>query len=221
MPEIELLKFITAFGGEISHEVDITHLAPLLKKECTFRAHIDTWVSPGWKIDFRIDFIIHPIRGGLSESVWVQSLLFEQLNAGKLKKGLGKVKVRIPKGLTQVILYYLSTGHGKNDEFQTKFNVIKVDGKEILRYKPWRNDCYNMRHKNPYSGRWNRNGKIVWSSDFPRSGWCPGDKVVPKQVELRDLKPGKYTFEFDVKDIDIAGTWRISSYIVGWKNPIQ
>ena len=43
--KVEMVRFMTAYGGTISHEVDVTHLAPLLTEYCEFEVFIDTWVS--------------------------------------------------------------------------------------------------------------------------------------------------------------------------------
>ena len=54
--EIELIKFVTAYGGATEHKVDVTHLSSVLRGGCTFRAFIDTWVSPGWTIDLEFNY---------------------------------------------------------------------------------------------------------------------------------------------------------------------
>ncbi len=61
MAPVELVRFMTAYGGAIEHEVDITHLAPLLTDHCEFEIFIDTWVSPAWKID--ADLVYTPPSG--------------------------------------------------------------------------------------------------------------------------------------------------------------
>jgi len=43
--QIELIKFITGFGGHSILQEDITYLAPSLKGEVTIRAFVDTWVE--------------------------------------------------------------------------------------------------------------------------------------------------------------------------------
>jgi hypothetical protein len=50
-PDLEIVKFMTSYGGRTTHEVDVTELAPALAGEAVVEAFIDTWVSPGWRVD--------------------------------------------------------------------------------------------------------------------------------------------------------------------------
>jgi hypothetical protein len=224
MPDIEIVKFITAYGGMTEYEVDVTHLAPLLQGTCTFKGFVDTWITPGWKLDFSLTFtpsseveVPDLVRGIL----FAESFDYENMGDTGVT-----VAVDIPAGMNHIILNYLVTGHctdGRDaDEFVSKDNVIFVDGKEVHRFKPWRDDCLQFRSINPYCRRWS-NGK--WSSDFSRSGWCPGDKVDPLPIDLSEyLTPGQHEIRFVVENIrpkdenDNYGYWRISSYLLGWKN---
>ena len=81
-------------------------------------------------------------------------------------------------------LRYISTGHGGwdgGDEFVPKTNTILIDGKVAFIHTPWRQDCGCYRDLNPVSGNfWNG----LSSSDFSRSGWCPGTATQPVYFDL-------------------------------------
>ena len=81
-------------------------------------------------------------------------------------------------------LRYISTGHGgwgEGDEFVPKQNTILIDGKVAFTHTPWRQDCGCYRDLNPVSGNfWNG----LSSSDFSRSGWCPGTGTQPVYFDL-------------------------------------
>ena len=80
----------------------------------------------------------------------------------------------------------------------TKDNVLLVDGREVRRWRPWRDDCRRFREVNPYCRRWSDGS---WSSDYSRSGWCPGDWVPPTRFELsRALTPGTHTLQLLLGD---------------------
>ncbi len=88
-------------------------------------------------------------------------------------------------------LRYISTGHGgwgEGDEFVPKQNTILIDGKPAFTYTPWRQDCGCYRDLNPVSGNfWNG----LSSSDFSRSGWCPGTATQPVYFDLSPWADGE------------------------------
>ena len=93
--------------------------------------------------------------------------------------------------LKRARLRYISTGHGgwgEGDEFIPKQNTILIDGKVAFTHTPWREDCGCYRDLNPVSGNfWNG----LSSSDFSRSGWCPGTATQPVYFDLMPWADGK------------------------------
>jgi hypothetical protein len=232
-PDVEIVKFVTAYGGVTEHAIDVSCLAPLLKGACTFKGFIDTWASPGWKMDFSLRFSFDDdpdaSGGGAREATpdWVLPVLYEEsVTAERLKAGGLAVPVEIPEGTSRVVMHYLVSGHCTDgtdaDEFITKDNVVAVDGVEVARIEPWRDDCLAFRAVNPYTRRWSDGS---WSSDYSRSGWCPGDKVPPIKLGVTGaLRPGTHTIVTNVENVRPAddkgnfGYWRISSYLLGWRD---
>jgi hypothetical protein len=232
-PDVEIVKFVTAYGGETTFEADVTALAPLLRGACTFKGFVDTWVSPGWRMDFGIAFEAgaEPVLDGVPPAPpagaadWVLPLLYEEsVTAEKLAGGPMEAAVTVPAGAKRVVLRYLVSGHctdgTDDDEFVSKDNVITVDGAEIERFRPWRDDCRQFRAVNPYTRRWSDGS---WSSDYSRSGWCPGDRVMPRLIDLTGvLAPGTHTVSFNVENVRPRnadghfGYWRVSAALLGW-----
>ena len=97
----------------------------------------------------------------------------------------------IPANATKARLRYISTGHGgwgEGDEFVMKTNTILIDGKPAFTHTPWREDCGCYRDLNPVSGNfWNG----LSSSDFSRSGWCPGTATQPVYFDMMPWADGK------------------------------
>jgi hypothetical protein len=234
-PEVEVVKFITAYGGSTTHEVDVTRLAPLLSGRCVLQGFIDTWVTPAWKIDFSLVYepvAVEATPAWMKEWTeeadpgppdWALPVVFETVTRAMMDTGPLRVPVTIPESVTRVRLDYLVSGHctdGRDaDEFVSKPNVVTIDGREALRYLPWRDDCRRFREVNPYCRRWFDGS---WSADYSRSGWCPGDVVLPHPVEVSAfLPPGEHELEFRVEDIRPEddrghGYWRVSAVLVGW-----
>ncbi|HNW60915.1 MAG TPA: peptide-N-glycosidase F-related protein [bacterium] len=219
MAPIELLKFITGFGGRSDLHQDVSDLAPLLSGKRTLRAFVDTWVSPAWKLSFEL--IYRPVIAPANPD-WADGIYYNTgMTATQVGPDKPAVAVNIPPTASQVTLTWYTSGHCTDgtdaDEFVSKDNVISVDGVEVYRYKPWRSDCKSFRSRNPRSGRWG----TTWSSDYSRSGWCPGDIVYPVRLDLSSqLAPGPHQLRCAVENIrpaDASGTgyWRISSYLTG------
>ncbi len=220
-PDVEIMKFMTAYGGETEWEADVSHLALLLQGDCRFAGWIDTWVTPGWYMDFTLTF--EP--SNKPNPTWVKpvfyKLSYELSDPGEA--GL-ETTVIIPETSNTVQFYYNVSGHCTDgmgaDEFVSKYNVFFVDGKEVHRFLPWRTDCKQFRAINPYTRRWS-NG--TWSSDYDRTNWCPGDKVDPLLIDLgSNLTPGKHQIKLVIEDVrpkdenGYYGYWRISGYLLGW-----
>jgi hypothetical protein len=224
-PDIEVVKFITAYGGCTEHRVDVSHLAPVLRGTCTLIVFIDTWVTPAWRVDFRLEY--EPLEAG-PQPVWARGVCFEpSYDAQRYGAGGIRARVEIPEGLDRVLMHYLASGHctdGRDaDEFVSKDNVIRVDERVVYRFRPWRDDCRQFRALNPYCARWSDG---TWSSDYDRSGWCPGDYVAPVELDLSDhLSAGIHTVECVVEDVRRLdedghyGYWRISAHLTGWRTP--
>ncbi|MCB1181897.1 hypothetical protein KDM41_00535 [bacterium] len=222
MAPVELCRFMTAYGGEITHVVDVTRAWPLLTGHCEFEVFIDTWVTPAWTVD--VDLVFTPDAvGAVDPPRWTTGLVFP---AGGLTAVAPEATttLTVPPRTRYVEVAAITTGHCTDgsgaDEFITKDNVILVDGVEVHRWRPWRDDCGDFRAVNPYCAKW---GDGSWSSDYPRSGWCPGDVTRPTFIDLSDvLTPGEHTVTWRVEDIRPAdaegnhGYWRVSAAASGW-----
>jgi hypothetical protein len=101
------------------------------------------------------------------------------------------VTFNIPDYVATAKLRYISTGHGgwgEGDEFVPKQNTILIDGRPAFTHTPWRQDCGCYRDLNPVSGNfWNG----LSSSDFSRSGWCPGTATQPVYFDLSPWADGR------------------------------
>ena len=144
----------------------------------------------------------------------------------------------VPKGAKNIRLKYIVTGHGGHsggDEFVQKRNIISVDGKEVLNFIPWRDDCASFRRFNPATGVWliKRLASYIGekgytekeveeplaSSDLSRSNWCPGSDVVPEEAVIGTLAPGKHTFTVSIPEAQAVdgnklNHWLVSAYLV-------
>lgn len=227
----------------VQWQQDITDLYPLLEDEAYVGVFIDTWTEQGYLASMELQFKESTISCDRMQRRQVMPLLNTVYYVGQEYPDIFARKpittdFVLPKGARNVRLKYIVTGHGGHDggdEFVQKENILSVDGKEVKRFIPWRDDCASFRRFNPATGVWlekrvasyiGENGytekeveEPVASSDFSRSNWCPGTDVVPEEVELGDLMAGRHTFTVDIpKAQPINGNemnhWLVSAYLV-------
>ena len=230
--QVQLGKFITGFNGTTTHSQDVSRLAPMLSgKTLPIEAHIDTWVPDAWRVIASVE--VQP-GGNLEDNpVWAVPAFsrdpgFGWHDAGRLTKSS---QVDVPEGLESVTLSYFASGHAhsatdSNDEFSPRRHRLYIDGVEVWTHVPWRTDGPNFRSVNPTSARWDGNGDgdvtdpypiDFWSSDFPRSGWVPGDEVAPYEIDVTDyIAPGEvHTVSLTIDDVGDGSYWRVSAYVSG------
>ena len=227
----------------VQWQQDITDLYPLLEDEAYVGVFIDTWTEQGYLASMELQFKESTISCDRIQRRQVMPLLNTVYYIGQEYPDIFARKpittdFVLPKGARNVRLKYIVTGHGGHDggdEFVQKENILSVDGKEVKRFIPWRDDCASFRRFNPATGVWLEKRvasyigedrytekeveEPVASSDFSRSNWCPGTDVVPEEVELGDLKAGRHTFTVDIpKAQPINGNemnhWLVSAYLV-------
>ena len=243
-PLVELVRFFTPFGVKhfnqyrslpdkewedaAYYKQDVSDLRQYLQGDVYIGAFIGNYDDGGHKIS--IDLKAYPESyewNNSGDHLWTLPL-FNTCNVMEMSgQNYGTlfgtdsltVTFTVPEGLTSLRLRYLSTGHGgwdNGDEFVPKENVILIDGKPRFRYTPWRSDCGTFRTYNPASGNfWNG----MSSSDYSRSGWCPGTATQPVYFDLTGLTPGEHTMTIAIPQGQREGTyfsaWNVSGVLIG------
>ncbi|MGI9014810.1 MAG: peptide-N-glycosidase F-related protein [Phycisphaerales bacterium] len=219
---VELMRVVSGFGGSSTFTQDVTALALLLDGETTIRVRLSTWTSPGWNVTLKAHFTQG--EAGYRRPKLVQPI-FRNLSL-TAENNRAEAIVDIPPGLSLPRLRLLTTGHGGSQEFMSATHVIRIDGREVMRLRPWREDGGSRHAENPSSRRLNIDGRELWSSDIDRAGWMPGSVVKPITVPLPELTPGRHTIELQLLDVvpptrgpegnatSAGGYWMISGQIV-------
>jgi GLPGLI family protein len=246
---VELLRFITPFGigsynsqvtvkdlnweDSVTYKQDVTDLIGSLEGEVWIGVFIGCYDRGGHKISLALKY--HPDeidqQNVPQKKYWIKPIV----NTLNLMEASGQeygtvfekdtltVRVNIPAGITNLKLRYISTGHGGwggGDEFNKKMNEIFVDNTLLYKFIPWRDDCGMYRKYNPASGNF-PNG--ISSSDYSRSGWCPGSTSIPVDIPLNDFTPGYHTFKIFIPIGASEGTsfssWNVSAVIIGETGP--
>ena len=218
LPPVELVRFFTSFGAghfndrvqidglewadENYYKMEVSELRDRLRGDVLIGAFIGNYDKGGHKLS--LDLLAYPGENKWSDKPLKEHSipLFSTCNVMEMSgQNYGRlfatdsleVEFEIPDGAKNVRLRYISTGHGgwdNGDEFNPKENTIYIDGVKQFTHTPWRCDCATFRDQSPVSGNfWNG----VSSSDYSRSGWCPGTATNPVYFDLSGLKPGKHT----------------------------
>lgn len=222
---------------------DITDLYPALEKEAYVGIYIDTWTAEGYVASMELDVKESKLACDALPKRQVKPLLNTVYYIGQTYPDIFSRKdvvmdFDMPKAARNVRLKYIVTGHGGHsggDEFVKKRNIVSVDGKEVLDFIPWRDDCASFRRFNPATGVWliprvaayiGEKGyatkeieEPLASSDLPRSNWCPGSDVVPEEAVVGDLSAGKHSFKVSIPEAQqVDGNklnhWLVSAYLV-------
>ena len=214
---VELMRFFTGFGvrkfnhvkvkgqnwvDSVLYKTEITALAEHLVNEAWVGAYIGNWDAKGHRVSLKLKYYPDGDR-----KVYRSKPLFNTVNymeqAGQpyplfmLNDAL-RVKFTLDEPVKNATLFYLTTGHGgwgNGDEFNQKPNTIFVDGKQVISFVPWRDDCGTYRNWNPCSGNFS-NG--MSSSDLSRSNWCPATVTNPNYIYLGDLEAGEHSMEIRI-----------------------
>ena len=244
-PPVELMRFFTPFGvghfndrvqidglewaEETFYKQEVTDLSAYLQGEVWIGVWIGNYDGGGHKVT--LDIKSYPgserwddnSRAGDDE---ICKSLFNTCNVLEMAgQNYGKIFGTDSLSVTVFIyepektrLRYISTGHGGwdgGDEFTPKINTILIDGKPMFTYTPWREDCGCYRRFNPVSGNfWNG----MSSSDYSRSGWCPGTATQPVYFDLSGLEPGIHTITVAIPQGEPLGGsfshWAVSGVLV-------
>lgn len=227
----------------VEWQQDITDLYPTLEDEAYVGVFIDTWTEPGYLASVTLDFKESGISCDKMQKTHVEPLVNTVYYIGQeypdifARKPL-TTSFTLPKGAKNVRLKYIVTGHGGHsggDEFTPNENILSVDGQEVYKFTPWRDDCASFRRFNPATGVWlikrvashiGERGygdkeveEPLASSDLSRSNWCPGSDVWPEEVKLDGLAAGNHSFSIAIpKSQPVKGDemnhWLVSAYLV-------
>lgn len=217
--KIEIMRFVTGFGGPGTFTQDVTALAPLLSGEQTMQVFVSTYMKPGWDISVTLTYS----KRGVGPRRPVFALPIFQESSVTSDDNILRRRITIPPGLDRPRLRIVSTGHATDgaggDEFITRTHVLRIDGEEIARFRPWLERGGILREVNPMSGRERIDGRELWSSDLDRSGWAPGHVVWPDTIPVPELTPGRHLIELEIEDIrppqpddedEPHGYWRVT-----------
>lgn len=235
--------WLNGYADFVEWQQDVTDRLPLLQDSCYIGLAIDTWTKEGYEASVTLTLEESRVKGDKARNLRAMPLVntlayYQQDYCDAFARHPLDVTFSLPQKAKNAMLYYVTSGHGGHsggDEFTPCENIISVDGNELLRFTPWRTDCYAYRRYNPTTGVWlrlretayitpqgTRGQKIIEetiaSSDLSRSGWCPGSDVPPVRIPLGPLAAGEHTLRIAIPtaqpaDGDRYNHWLVSAWI--------
>lgn len=243
-PLIELMRFFTPFGvshfndkrdvgiqwaDSVTYIEEVSHLLPVLQDECWIGVFVGNYDKGGHKVSLNLKYHLNnqEIAEKPEKKYWVQPVF----NTTNVMEMAGQeygtmfgddtltVAFEVPKGVKNVVFRYITTGHGgweQGDEFVPKMNQVFIDEMPFFHFTPWRVDCGTYRTFNPASGDfWNG----MSSSDYSRSGWCPGTVSHPYFTWIENLSAGKHKIQVFIPlgepEGNMFSAWNISGVFIG------
>jgi hypothetical protein len=236
---------LNKWEDSVSWRADITQLISLMQEEFYVGIWIDTWTEEGFLIDLEMQITpaytlddspkksyVLPLLNTIAYASW-QSLpdIFANQDI--------EIAFRIPENAQNTKIFYYVTGHGGHeggDEFTKQRNILCVDNDTVYDFFPWREDCSSFRAFNPSSGIWKEDvivsyydeesgdtlsdviSRIVTSSDFSRSNWCPGSMIEAELIDISSYNSGEHLFRISIPNAQEAfekkfNHWLVSAYL--------
>lgn len=207
--------YIPRWADSVQWTADLTSLLPVLEGPFFIGLFIDTWSGDGHVVDAALHWTptaaeLHTKQSKVVVPVMNTTKLFaDQTQFTAFADGPVSTEFTLTEPLANAKLHLTTTGHGghsSGDEFTPCEHIVLLNEAEIDRFTPWRDDCASFRRFNPSAGVWTE--KTLWrgdsieeriaSSDYSRSGWCPGSDVPARLVDLGQLPPGTHKLTIEI-----------------------
>lgn len=235
--------YVPEWADSVSWNTDISHVWDTMGDSLTLGVYIDTWTEQGYSLDLTLEFTPRPTLLQQAPATATVSLFnttklsSKQQHFDGFSNGNLQVDFVLPEGAADVTLHYHATGHGghaNGDEFVRCEHHIELDGIRVSKLTPWRDDCASFRRFNPSSGVWTE--RTYWrgdsideriaSSDYSRSGWCPGSQVEALTLPFNGILPGLHTLEISVPTAQPFSDsemnfWNVAGYLSYTENVLK
>ncbi len=185
--QIEIHRFVTAYGVGQRMSVDVTDFATLLKGPTQFWVQIDTWSGPrrdggryggGWLLDAQL--VYEPGTPARKITHVIPLIQKQYVTYGRPQEPtLRQKSVEIPEGTSaQGTVLMFITGHGQGNtencaEFCPKTHQIRM-GEQEKSQTIWRDNCASTV----------TDGRQRGTYTYSRAGWCPGAAVAPWRSDV-------------------------------------
>jgi hypothetical protein len=195
---------------------DVTDYLPLLKGDSIFySAYTGGWDDKG-KFGFKHTVTLYLIKGDtLRNPVNVLPAFqdnYRYQDSIQIDSMIKPFRFKLRPGENFAKLRTIITGHDQEGEFSPINFHVRLNGKPIYQKRLWKTDC-DQNPIQPQSGTW----------IFPRTNWCPGEKVNEIEVHLADLKLESdneieiYFGKIETESKEIHAIYSIESHVITYR----
>lgn len=175
---VQIIRYITAYGNECAHNIDVTEYASLLQGKAPMRVHCGTWTG-AWEFSLVLEYFkgTPDYKYTRITDIWDGSYPFG--NPANLQP-VDTVTHRFYTNTQEAKFVLSNTGHGWGDnnsgnaaEFYYANHTVNIGADSYNQYLF--NDCDpNPDGCQPQGGSWR----------FDRAGWCPGAISHPDKYNM-------------------------------------
>lgn len=199
---IEIIRYITPFGVECTHTIDVTEYAGILQGYTDLRAYISTW-QRGWELtlDFDIQVGTPEYRYSKIEKLWYGNHPYGNLGD---KQPADTFQLEFAPNVEAARLRLITTGHGWGEtntqnaaEFQHGIHHVRINNENVFEQDNWVTCDPNPDGCSPQNGTWY----------FDRAGWCPGAISHGFDYDMNqflDESLFEITYRFDPEYVDFC-----------------
>ena len=197
---IEIIRYITPYGVECSHTLDVTDYMSILQGKTKFRLSCVTFDNGYlWDLSFYYHTGTPAHKYSAVNTVWQQDYPFGDL--ANLQP-VEPYNFTFPQDVNASVLKLVSTGHGWGDnntgnaaEFHEDTHHIWVNGGQTFEQHNWLECNPNPDGCQPQNGTWFHD----------RAGWCPGAIAPWFDFDMTEFVAGQnveldYVFDEDYVD---------------------
>ena len=222
--EFEIARYITPFGIECGGDewiVDVTDFKALLSGQVTIKSFVQVWGPSGWLVNADLELVEGP-SPLFQKTTPLWGTQYHVYGDPGVDDDLPALTNTMAANTEESRFRLTITGHGQGNtdnaaEFSNRTHSLMINGEVAASHNLWKADCAQNECANQL-GTWL----------FPRSGWCPGQAVVPFVYDLGgDLFAGQeITFDYELEEyLNLENTgyndgshtephYRIAGYLV-------
>lgn len=206
---VEIDRGITDWGFDLEYEREVTDFLPLLAGNQDISTYVSTYAEGVcWYVTSEL--VYHeanrtPPPDQIIPIIFRETMQVypdQQIDTSSITK-----EIEFPAGMTGLTFSIFATGHSPTGSGSEEFGPLRtirvfIDEDEVGHISPWRDDCHTTGSH---------------GTTWPRSGWCPRDKVDEHLIAVANASNYTGTQEVTIAFDDVQRYWIVSMSAKVWE----